>query len=106
MFIVRDYLAMYRTELANERTLLAYVRTFIGTFAAGVGLVKLTDEQILITIGYIMIYIAPAILIVGLIRYFYYRRKVNKSKLEGPDIPSNVPAEEIAEDITEDLKSK
>ena len=33
--ITRDYLALDRTELANSRTLLAYIRTAIAVFAAG-----------------------------------------------------------------------
>ena len=89
MFIARDYLAMYRTELANERTLLAYFRTFIGTFAAGVGLVKLIDESIYIIIGYILMAISPIILIIGLLRYIHYRKKG-----KNPDIDIEVDPSE------------
>lgn len=34
--IIRDYLALDRTKLANSRTLLAYIRTAAAVFAAGI----------------------------------------------------------------------
>lgn len=41
--ILRDWLALDRTKLANERTALAYVRTFIGMEGAALALIKLFD---------------------------------------------------------------
>ena len=34
--LVRDWLAWQRTELANERTLLSYLRTALGFFIVGI----------------------------------------------------------------------
>ena len=44
--ILRDHLALDRTVLANERTLLAYLRIFIGSFSAGIAMVKLFDTPL------------------------------------------------------------
>lgn len=73
--IIRDYLALDRTILANRRTLLSYVRTFIGLFAGGIGLVELQDNVIIIIIGYISMAISIPILVIGIIEYI----KVKKS---------------------------
>ncbi|MDA8231839.1 MAG: DUF202 domain-containing protein [Magnetospirillum sp.] len=40
-FIVRDWLALDRTVLANERTFLAYGRTALGLILSGLTIVKL-----------------------------------------------------------------
>jgi putative membrane protein len=42
--ILRDHLALARTQLANERTLLAYVRTVIMLAATGATLLKLYGD--------------------------------------------------------------
>ena len=74
--IMRDFLALDRTRLANERTFLAYFRTFIGLFAAGVGLVKFVESQIYVVIGYIFIAISPFIVVIGVARFLYIRRRL------------------------------
>lgn len=74
--ILRDRLALTRTHLGNERTFLAYIRTFIGAYASGVGLIKLTNQAFFIATGYILIVIAPIILAVGIARLMQVRRKL------------------------------
>ena len=54
--ILRDHLAYDRTVLANERTLLSYLRTAIAFFAAGGTLVKLfPDEQTMVNLGFVLL---------------------------------------------------
>ena len=67
--ILRDYLALDRTVLANERTLLSYLRTFIGTFSAGIAMVKLFDAYLINVIGYIFAAVSPLFIVLGAIRY-------------------------------------
>ena len=74
--ILRDRLALTRTHLGNERTFLAYIRTFIGAYASGVGLIKLTNEAFFIATGYMLIVIAPIILAVGIARLVRVRKKL------------------------------
>jgi putative membrane protein len=56
--ILRDYLAADRTKMANERTLLAYLRTMIGFAASGVALIKILDEPWAVVAGYICLVLA------------------------------------------------
>ncbi len=63
--ILRDYLAFDRTKLALSRTFLSYVRTAIGLFASGAGLIILQDQQLLSIIGYILVALAGVVLLGG-----------------------------------------
>ncbi len=75
--ILRDELALDRTVLANERTMLSYIRSFIALFAAGIGVVKLIENSDFWTVlGYAFIIASPAFLIVGIKRYFRMHRKL------------------------------
>lgn len=78
--ILRDFLAVDRTDLANERTFLAYMRTFIGLLVSGVGLIKFVDDKLLINVGYCLAALSPIILLLGLYRFFRIRRKIKNIK--------------------------
>jgi len=78
--ILRDFLAVDRTDLANERTLLAYMRTFIGLLVSGVGLIKFIDDRFLIVIGYSLSILSPFILLLGLYRFLRIRKKIKNIK--------------------------
>lgn len=79
LWTLADDLAIMRTKLANERTLLAYLRTFIGAFAAGVGLIKFVEDETFVIIGYLLMFASPLILVVGLYRVFRARRAIRQS---------------------------
>lgn len=89
--IIRDYLAIQRTNLANERTFLAYVRTSVGLLIVGVSFIKFSDSKILFIIGIALIAFSVVSLVVGLINYFRRKRQIPHLKeLEGEerlDIP-------------------
>ena len=51
--ILRDYLALERTRLANERTLFAYIRTSLYLILAGLTLIQLNKYGSLEWIGII-----------------------------------------------------
>ncbi len=72
-----DEMATIRTKLANTRTLLAYFRTFIGTFATGVGLIKLTGDILFVYSGFVLVSIAPVILIFGIVETVRTKRKID-----------------------------
>ena len=73
-----DYLALERTMLANERTFLAYFRTFIVLFSSGVAIIKLELLEEIKMVGFGLMIIAPVLMLIGLIRFFYVKRKLKK----------------------------
>ena len=66
-----DHLSCERTKLALKRTFLAYVRTSIGLFVAGVGFVVLRNYPVLSIVGVILIVLAIVFLVFGAV---YCRR--------------------------------
>lgn len=67
--ILRDHLALERTAMSNERTLLAYVRTMIGVMAVGGTFIKLFEGRFFMLAGWFLICLAGLILVLGFIRY-------------------------------------
>ena len=76
--ILRDSLALERTKLANERTFIAYFRTFIVFLSSGFAILKLEFLQELKVLGYYFLIIAPILLFIGIIRFFYVRKRIRK----------------------------
>ena len=71
-----DRLAITRTALANERTLLAYVRTAFALGAGGFALVEFVKSPRLDVLGYAMLPGSGVLLIVGIWRYWRVRRNL------------------------------
>lgn len=74
MLSITDRLALTRTDLANERTLLSYVRTALATSAAGVGLVEVFTDPMLRGIGWVLLPTGGLVLLAGLHRFRRVRR--------------------------------
>lgn len=80
--ILRDHLAMERTKLANERTLLSYLRSSLYLLLGGIGLVSIKDpmfEDIKI-IGYVAVVFSIVFLAIGIIRYIQLKRHLRNFK--------------------------
>lgn len=73
---LRDLQSLDRTHLANERTLLAYTRTFVGLIAAGAALLKLFDVVWAHTAGIALLAFSPLVLGFGVWRFFRLRAKL------------------------------
>lgn len=71
--IIRDYLAIQRTNLANERTLLSYINASIGLLVVGVSFIKFLDSWVLKFSGITFCIAAIVTYFIGSINY--YRRK-------------------------------
>lgn len=67
--ILRDYLALERTKLANERTLFAYIRTALYLILAGMTILQLNNFEDIHWIAFLSIGLSIIILIVGIGRY-------------------------------------
>ena len=76
--ILRDFLALERTTLANERTLFAYIRTSLYLMLGGIALIQLEKFHQLSWLGYVAFVISGFLIIFGLIRYFKLRSKLSK----------------------------
>lgn len=73
-----DSLAMERTRLANERTFLAYFRTFIVFLSSGFAILKIDVLQDIRVVGYFLLGLSPLLLIIGIWRFLYVRKKLKK----------------------------
>lgn len=69
VLILRDYLALERTRLANERTLLTYLRSTLYLLITGVALVGLTPVKDLFWLGIFCLVMSAVTLIIGLVRF-------------------------------------
>lgn len=76
--IVRDFLARQRTKLANDRTLLAYIRTSLYFLVSGTALVKVEDLENVKDFGYISFLISVLLVALGFFNYFKLRKKLIK----------------------------
>ena len=66
--ILRDHLAMERTKLANERTLLSYLRTSLYLILGGIAFLSTNIDQIR-HLGYASLGMSVVILLIGIIRF-------------------------------------
>ena len=64
--ILRDYLALERTKLANERTLLSYIRSSLYLLLGGIAIIQL--------VGYVSLVLTISLVIIGVYRF----QKLNK----------------------------
>ncbi|WP_114752619.1 DUF202 domain-containing protein [Pleomorphovibrio marinus] len=78
--IVRDFLARQRTKLANDRTLLAYIRTSLYFLVSGTALMKVEDLANIKEFGYLSFLISLVLLVLGFFNFFRIRSKILKGK--------------------------
>ena len=71
---LRDRLAIDRTVLANQRTLLAYARTSIGLLAAGITFIQFLDSVYATVIGFIAVICSVVVAYFGVKSYARGRR--------------------------------
>ena len=88
-YYVLDILAISRTHMSNERTLLAYINSFLAMVATGVGLVKFTNDSFFVHIGFVLLVLSLIILSVGVYRFFRLRKIIkNKVRVDTDGITS------------------
>lgn len=69
-----NLLIIGRTIMANERTLLAFLRTSLAFCIAGIGMIKYLDHPLLGAIGWCFAVLAGIFFIWGIHRYRHVRR--------------------------------
>jgi putative membrane protein len=76
--ILRDFLALERTTLANERTLFAYIRTSLYLILGGIAFLKMESLATVQWLAYLSFGISLVMIIYGIVRYFKLKRKLQK----------------------------
>jgi putative membrane protein len=77
--ILRDYLAIDRTRLANERTLLAYIRTAFMLIVAGATALKLfVETPAVVLTAWLFIGMGVFVALLGAWRFVAMRRLINR----------------------------
>ncbi|RAR49846.1 DUF202 domain-containing protein [Flavobacterium lacus] len=74
--ILRDYLAMERTKLANERTLLSYIRSSLYLLLGGIAIIQLEGFESIKFIGYISLGLTIILVIIGIYRFQKLNRQL------------------------------
>jgi putative membrane protein len=72
--ILRDHLALERTKLANERTLLSYLRTALYLFLGGLALLEMVDIVKVRNLGFVSIFLSAVFLLTGIFRYYQLKK--------------------------------
>ena len=83
--ILRDKLALDRTHLANERTLLSYQRTGLYIIAFATAILKLDYFERMRTIGILSVFLAAFIMLLCVIRFFRAKRRIEKYYVDDGD---------------------
>jgi putative membrane protein len=77
--ILRDHLAYDRTILANETTLLAYLRTSMALLAGGATLIRLFPSDIYFQLlGGVMLLLGIIITVIGMFRFSTITKRLKK----------------------------
>jgi putative membrane protein len=76
--ILRDHLALERTKLANERTLLSYIRTTLYLVLGGIAFLGMRDLKEVKNLGYFSLTLSIIVLLIGIVRFYQLKRHLNK----------------------------
>ncbi|KPQ19897.1 MAG: putative membrane protein [Algoriphagus marincola HL-49] len=76
--IVRDFLARQRTTLANDRTLLSYIRTALYFLVSGTALFQVKELDHVRNLGYLAFALSIIFLLVGIVNYFKVKKRLQK----------------------------
>lgn len=87
--ILRDHLALIRTRLANERTLLSYIRSTLYLLLGGVALMKIEGFGDLRVVGYSAMGIAVVSMFIGVYRYVSLRRSLTRYYTSSSNAPAS-----------------
>ena len=75
--ILRDYLALERTRLANERTLFSYIRTSLYLLTVGMGILEIKSIEHLRSVAWICLVVSIILFVIGVYRYYQLKKYLN-----------------------------
>ncbi len=76
--ILRDHLAMERTKLANERTLLSYLRTSLYLVLGGIAFLGMKDFEEMRNVGYLSLALSALLFVIGVVRFVQLRKHMKR----------------------------
>lgn len=76
--ILRDYLAIERTRLANERTLLSYIRSSLYLLLGGIAFFQLKDFPNFQYLGILSLVFSSIFFIIGVYRFMLLKKSLKK----------------------------
>lgn len=75
---LRDHLALERTRLGNERTLLSYIRSSLYLLIGGIALVQVEGHGNLRYVGYLALAFCVLSIMVGYYRFHRLRKQLDR----------------------------
>lgn len=76
--ILRDYLAIERTRLANERTLLSYIRSSLYLLLGGIAFFQLKDFPDFKYLAILSLVFSALFFIIGLYRFILLKKSLKR----------------------------
>lgn len=76
--ILRDYLAIERTRLANERTLLSYIRSSLYLLLGGIAFFQLKDFPNFKYLAIISLVFSAIFLVIGIYRFALLKKSLKR----------------------------
>lgn len=76
--ILRDYLAIERTRLANERTLLSYIRSSLYLILGGIAFLQLEGFESIKYLGLLSLILSVVFLVIGIYRFLLLKKSLKK----------------------------
>ena len=76
--ILRDHLAMERTKLANERTLLSYIRSSLYLVLGGIAFLGMKDFEEIRSMGYFSLCLSVILLVIGIFRFLQLKKHIQR----------------------------
>lgn len=74
--ILRDFLAIERTRLANERTLLSYIRSSLYLILGGIAFLQLDGFSNIKYLGALSLVLSVVFLIIGIYRFILLKKSL------------------------------
>jgi putative membrane protein len=78
--ILRDYMAVERTVMANERTFLSYIRAALGLFIGGASFIEFFDSKTMQVVGWVFLPLGIIAFGLGLVKYWKIKALVDKAE--------------------------
>lgn len=92
--ILRDHLSIERTKLANERTLLSYIRTTLYLILGGIAFLGMKDLEEIKGLGYFSLALSVIVLIIGIARFYQLKKHITKM-YETKQVEKTTPTDDV-----------